>query len=101
MERQEDPEPESSRAAWKSKGSFVIAGRLKARGLRVLVERSVRTDDFPEYDVFDPQRNGAMPLPRNAFFLVHNILPSPMASIKHCCCHLKCFCQKRHAPKWQ
>jgi hypothetical protein len=37
------------------------ARRLAQRGLRVLVERAVHVREFPQYEAFHPDENGAPP----------------------------------------
>ncbi len=37
-----------------------VGCRLTSKGLKVLVERSVQTREFPEFDCFDPSQNGGV-----------------------------------------
>lgn len=36
-----------------------VCGRLEEKGIKVLVERRVGKD-FPQFEVFDPEQNGAL-----------------------------------------
>jgi len=48
-------------------------GRLKARGVSVLVERKVAFSEFPEYQAFDPELGGTPSPP----FFSYTETPAP------------------------